>query len=126
MKQHTKPCGQCPWRRASAPGWLGASTTLEFLFQAEHEPKMPCHATIDYEDEHWQDTQLSQAPRCAGHAIYLRNRGKMPADAETAAFVRTVEPDRENVFGMHFEFVSHHGGDESRIMGVLMGLDSGA
>jgi hypothetical protein len=104
MKQHTKPCGQCPWRRASAPGWLGASTTLEFLFQAEHEPKMPCHATIDYEDEHWQDT----------------------ADAETAAFVRTVEPDRENVFGMHFEFVSHHGGDESRIMGVLMGLDSGA
>lgn len=125
-KQHTTPCAQCPWRRTSAPGYLGASTTLEFLHQAEFAEKMPCHISIDYEQDDWAEVQLPDAPRCAGHAIYLRNRGKLPTDHGTAQLVKMVSPDRETVFGMHFEFLRHHGGDESRLTGVLLGFDDGS
>lgn len=123
--QHTTPCAQCPWRRTSAPGYLGNSTTLEFLSQAEFAPRMPCHIFIDYEQPDWQE-QIETAPRCAGHAIYLRNRGKLPEDAGTREMVQSVQPDRDNVFGFHVEFLRHHGGDESRLMMVLLGMDDGS
>lgn len=125
MKQHTHPCAQCPFRRDSLRGYLGASTTLEFLSMAEHEPRVPCHIHVDYEDEDWED-KLHLVPRCAGHAIYLRNRGKCPHDRGLADMVRSVAPDRDNVFGMHLEFLRYHGGDESRLANVLMGIDNGS
>lgn len=86
---------------------------------------MPCHCTIDYEDPDWESTQLSAAPRCAGHAAYLRNRCKMPRDPEMRAFCDSVG-QRKDVFTFPHEFVAHHGGDESRIPNVLFGLDDGS
>lgn len=124
MRQHTVPCAGCPWRRTSAAGWLGNSTTLEFLAQAEHAPKMPCHCAIDYEDEDWKETQLPDAPRCAGHAAYLRNRCKLPTDRDLAALCEQVGR-RHDVFTRPDEFVAHHGGDVSRVTGVLLGFDPG-
>lgn len=125
MKQHTKPCAACPWRKTSARGWLGASTPLQFLAQAESETKMPCHCAIDYDDPDWEVSQLPAAPRCAGHAVYLRNRCKLPNDPELRKFRDTVEPDMEAIFSRPEDFVAHHGGDTSRVMGVILGFDSG-
>jgi hypothetical protein len=123
-KQHRTPCRECPWRTTSAKGWLGASTPLQFLAQAEAEIKMPCHCAVDYEREDWE-AQAAQAPRCAGHAIYLRNRCKLPQEPGLAAFVAAVEPDREKVFSRPDAFVEHHGGDVTRVPAVLLGLDTG-
>lgn len=123
-KQHLTPCQACPWRTTSLKGWLGESTPLQFLAQAEAEIKMPCHCAVDYEREDWKD-QVATAPRCAGHAVYLRNRCKRPKDPELDAFVRQVAPDPEHVFSRPEAFVAHHGGDVSRVTGVLLGMDTG-
>lgn len=122
-KQHTTACNQCPWRRTSAPGWLGASTPEQFLAQAESETRMPCHCTVDYSRADWE-AQVQAKPRCAGHAAYLRNRCKMPQDPSLAEFVRSVDRDPE-VFGRPEQFLEHHGGDVSRAMGILLGIDNG-
>lgn len=124
MSQHTTPCNECPWRTTSAKGWLGASTPLQFLAQAEAEIKMPCHCAIDYDRPGWK-AQVKSAPRCAGHAIYLKNRCKMPNEPGLKAFVSAVETS-PLVFARPDEFVAHHGGDVSRVMMVLIGFDDGS
>lgn len=123
MTQHTKPCKECPWRKNSAPGWLGASTPEQFLAQAESEIKMPCHCAVNYEREDWE-TQALHAPRCAGHAVYLKNRCKLPRNRELSAFVNSVEPSAE-VFTRPEQFLSHHGGNPERAMGIMLGFDDG-
>jgi hypothetical protein len=122
-RQHLTPCAQCPWRKTSAPGWLGSSTPLQFLAQAEADLKMPCHCAVNYEKDDWR-AQAEQAPRCAGHAIFLRNRGKLPRDRDLAAFVGQVERN-DAVFTNPAEFVTHHGGDARRVSMVLLGFDAG-
>jgi hypothetical protein len=106
VKQHTKPCSQCPWRRKSAAGWLGASTAEEFVAQGESDIRMPCHTHVDYEREDWA-AQAMLAPQCAGRAVYLRNKCKVPRDPILASFVRTCLPDKE-VFSWPHEFIAHH------------------
>lgn len=124
MNQHTSPCGECPWRKTSVPGWLGNSTVLEFLAQAESGIRMPCHCAVDYDRDDWQD-QIEEVPRCAGHAIYLKNRCKLPFESGLKTFVNSVERN-DNVFTRPDEFVKHHGGDVNRVMMVLMGRDDGS
>ncbi len=86
---------------------------------------MPCHCAVDYDDEDWEETQLPDAPRCAGHAAYLKNRCKLPTDPELRALCEQVGRNPE-IFTRPDEFVAHHGGDTSRVMGVLLGADNGA
>lgn len=103
-KQHNRPCGDCPWRRNSAAGWLGASEPGEFLEQSESGLRMPCHTTVNYEKSDWKDS-ANNAPECAGHAIYLANRCKLPASDRLK-----LPSDRETVFSWPHEFVAHHAG----------------
>lgn len=123
MSQHMTPCAECPWRKTSAPGWLGASTPLQFLAQAESGIKMPCHCAVDYERADWESAAAA-APRCAGHAAYLKNRCKRPSNAELADFADSVGRNSE-VFTRPEEFVEHHRGDVSRTYGVILGFDTG-
>lgn len=107
--KHKTPCKQCPWRRTSAPGWLGAATPQEFLGAVLAEADMPCHIAVDYEDPNWQ-AQLPTAPTCAGSLAFMQNIAKLPRDPDLAAKRNQVEPDREAVFCRPDEFLSHHGG----------------
>ncbi|VTU42518.1 MULTISPECIES: hypothetical protein [unclassified Variovorax] len=101
--QHEKPCFECPWRRNSAPGWLGASEPGEFLAQADSGIRMPCHtAGIDYESPNWEE-QAKTSAQCAGHAIFLANRCKLPAPGALK-----LPADHEAVFTRPHEFVAHH------------------
>jgi hypothetical protein len=101
--QHDRPCHECPWRRNSAPGWLGASQPGEFLAQADSGIRMPCHtAGIDYESPNWEE-QAKTSAQCAGHAIFLANRCKQPAPGALK-----LPADREAVFTRPHEFVAHH------------------
>lgn len=103
MTQHTTPCKECPWKRTSAPGYLGASEPIEFLETSESGQKMPCHMTIDYEDDYsiWQD-QIATAPECAGRAIHFANRAKL------GECVSRMDKDAEKVFVQPQEFIDHH------------------
>lgn len=106
MKQHTTACAQCPWRRTSAPGYLGASGLDEFMETSEAEFVMPCHLRMDYEDPNWEETVLD-APQCAGRAAHFANRLKRPRNP----FLIIVDKDPE-VFTTLAEFAAHHGGDQ--------------
>ncbi|UTC29720.1 hypothetical protein BAJUN_00900 [Bajunvirus bajun] len=105
--KHKKPCKVCPWRRESAPGWLGSSTPEEFLAQAKMELHMPCHAAIDYEREDWR-AQAEAGPHCAGSLIFLANHCILPRDPVLAAKRAQVETDRETVFAHSAQFLAHH------------------
>lgn len=107
MKQHLTPCAECPWRRSSAPGYLGASTPQEFLACADSEARMPCHVHLDYEDPEWEG-KVPQVPRCAGRAIHYRNRCKQPRSPGEREFVNSVQADPVNVFQWPDEFIAHH------------------
>ena len=58
-KQPIRPCSDCPWARASLPGWLGGLSTREWLELAHGEVRIECHVHPDAE--------------CAGAAVYRAN-----------------------------------------------------
>lgn len=106
--KHKSPCNQCPYRRASPPGWLGDSTPSEFMAQTLYEENhMPCHAAVDYEKENWRD-KLAKAPHCAGSLIFMHNHCYLPRDPDLTKKRNNVEPDHEKVFSHHSEFTAHH------------------
>ncbi len=91
-KQHTKPCGDCPWRKDALAGWLGSRTADEWLRSAHGEDAMYCHTRL--------------GPQCAGAAIYRANVCKKPRDPEALK----LPADREKVFTTPREFKDHHEG----------------
>ena len=101
MTQHTTPCKECPFTRKSAPGYLGASNAMEFLEHSESGMKMPCHMTVDYENELWQ-ADIDAAPECAGRAIHFANRAK------NGECVSKMDRNTEAVFVQPQEFLDHH------------------
>jgi hypothetical protein len=105
--KHKKPCGQCPWRRECAPGWLGADTPEGFLATTMAGVHMPCHSAVDYERGDWQE-QTKTAPTCAGSLVFLKNICKLPRDPIMVAERAQVEVDRETVFARPDEFLNHH------------------
>jgi hypothetical protein len=101
MKQHSKPCGECPWRKESAAGWLGASTPVEFLQQSESGIKMPCHLHINYEQDDWEN-EIDNVPECAGRSIHIANRCK------SVSGILKLPADRDTVFSNPQDFIDHH------------------
>lgn len=86
-----KPCRDCPWRRVSAPGWLGSEADAqEWIERAHGETDVECHIT--------------EGHQCAGIAIYRANVCKVVKDRDT----RILNPDREAVFALPQQFKDHH------------------
>lgn len=93
-----RPCNDCPWRRVSAPGWLGPYDADEWVALVHSDEPIACHETI-VEDEEW-----GGAKQCRGAATYRANVCKSPRDPSVA-----VGPvDREHVFASPVEFKAHH------------------
>jgi len=107
-RQHKTPCGKCPFRRASLPGWLGGRTALEFAELANTEARMPCHSHhrdgVDYEEAQTPGTPMYQSPQCAGRAIYWANQIKAPRTSD----LLTLPKDEASVIGWPTEFIQHH------------------
>lgn len=125
-----KPCRDCPFRRKSLPGWLGAASPEHFMLTtfgekavevdggkltmmmpAGPEQPMPCHLTIDYNDPYWSEkwnenweSGEETGSLCAGAAVMFANRAKKPKYIN----LPKREPDRENVFTTPQEFIDHH------------------
>ena len=103
-----KPCSNCPFRRESMPGWLGAGSPESFIDCIQRDEPLPCHPTIDYDDRHWLAKWMAQGDDtgsiCAGSLIFMANKLQRPHDP---AFP-TMKADRETVFSNSIEFVRHH------------------
>lgn len=91
--QHKNPCSDCPWSRDSIPGWLGGSSTEDWVKVAHSDSLSFCHVIHNQQ--------------CAGLAIYRRNVCKqvIPPLLELPA-------DKKKVFGFPTEFVEHHAGKD--------------
>jgi hypothetical protein len=103
MKQHTTPCKECCFRRASLPGWVGNHSSAEFAALAMSERRMPCHMKVDYQQRDWRTVQQS-APQCAGRATLWRNMCKLPRNRE----LLVVKQTSAAVFQHIREFIVHH------------------
>lgn len=114
-----QPCNDCPYRRIAAPGWLGSGDADHFIDGALADTAqydLPCHETIDYEDNLWLLTQYPDAALCAGALIFYRNVDptRLPRSRERSDAVLQVEPNHEVVFSTPEEFRHHHETDEGR------------
>jgi len=103
VKHPAKPCTECPFRRKSLPGYLGSDTPENFMATTLADAPMPCHCTVDYEDENWRE-KAAKAPLCAGARIFFANICKLSRDRARPK----LERDRENVFANPAEFIAHH------------------
>jgi hypothetical protein len=113
-KQHRKPCRECPFRRASSPGYLGASEPLDFVKLAASETRMPCHLRVDYDRKDWE-AQAATAPQCVGRAILTANTCTLPRSGD----LLTAKPNRSEVFTHPLEMLEHHGGKESDLVAFI-------
>jgi hypothetical protein len=102
------PCNDCPYRRVSLKGWLGAATPEDFSLATQSEQQMPCHQTIDYDDQDWQATQYDESAICVGSLIHLRNQAKLPREPDLRMMAAQVQRDPANVFEWPHEFIAHH------------------
>jgi hypothetical protein len=91
-RQHKRPCGDCPFARASLRGWLGPYSAEEWLRIVYGEGMVECHTKI--------------GPQCAGAAIYRRNTLKSPRDESLLRLPR----NEVLVFASPSEFLEHHTG----------------
>lgn len=108
FRPHAKtPCGECPFRRTAAPGWLGAAPPQMFVENIKQEQPSPCHMSIDYEDPSWEPQwdagQIGKL--CMGALILASNAGKL---ARNQRVLPRVPADREIVFSTLQEFVAYH------------------
>ncbi len=87
--QHTKPCSDCPWSRDALPGWLGGSSTGDWVRTAHSDTVVDCHAIKNQQ--------------CAGIAIYRRNVCKLAYSPNLK-----LEADKVKVFASPMEFTEHH------------------
>lgn len=111
----TKPCSQCPFRKKSLPGWLGAATPEEFIGATMEDGLMPCHKTVNYDKPDWKWAMLapqSKVQHCAGARIFFRNQCKVSrndyyVEAKRLGMITEVEPS-DDVFKNKHEFLAHH------------------
>lgn len=110
--RHKKPCRDCPWRRAHAPGWLGGYEPEWFTERVYKEVPINCHLTLNNPsvEETAKDGEqavIEKFPLCAGSLIVQKNMCKLPRDPELAAAVAAVERSPD-VFNHPVEFLHHH------------------
>jgi len=89
------------------PGWLGGSSPEGFIDCMQRDEPLPCHQTIDYDNNpHWLVEWMHQkiGNICAGSLIFMANKIQRPHDRNFP----TMAPDHETVFSNSVEFVRYH------------------
>lgn len=107
-------CPECPFRRTSAPGYLGSASYDPDAFINPHwysDLRLPCHMRVDWEAKNI-DEQVEQAGLCEGFLIMSANSCKLHFNTEVRAAQELVNTDRENFFTWFTEFCEHHRRDE--------------
>ena len=103
-------CSDCPFRRKSAPGWLGELMYQPRAFLAPYwhgAQRNPCHKAINFRRDDWE-AQAATAPLCRGMLIFAANNCKRLDNPEAAAALAEVSEDRDAIFSWEQEFYDHH------------------
>jgi hypothetical protein len=102
MKQHTKPCGDCAFRRTSKQGNLGGSPVETYVGQVRGPFWIPCHSCPGYRAK---QSVFGEEAECAGTGIMRANLG---LDKLMPKGLRRFEADHNLVFSTFAEFMHHH------------------
>lgn len=106
-----KACVECPFKRNSAPGYLGeVSYQPEVFLQQINGKAMPCHLSIDWEEK--SDKKYEKAKECIGALQFMNNSFKMSRDPETAKLQKEYGKSDE-IFSRTSEFIDHHKDEEA-------------
>jgi hypothetical protein len=84
-----KPCAQCPFRKDTLKGWLGAERMAEIL----HQGSFVCH-----KKKHLQ---------CAGHMLINQENNEFVRLAHRLGFSLELS-GKELVFDSHDACITHH------------------
>lgn len=112
MRFSGEQCKQCPFRRTSAPGWLGNYTPASVVSSIWKGFPFFCHTKINYESKTWQARAMKNGTLCAG-GLAFANLLKVPRSAHAA-----IEKGREQIRCIEVEcmtvreFVAHHSRSE--------------
>jgi hypothetical protein len=108
MLSNKKPCNECPFRKQSAPGYLGETSynPTTFLLSIEHDP-IPCHLAVDWDDDDSNPDDHRYEIPCIGGLQFLRNTAKMPRNPEYCTLRNQVQLNNE-VFQTRQQFIDHH------------------
>ena len=104
-------CTECPFKRSSAPGYLGEASYDPDGFIAPHwygGLPLPCHLEVDWTDDDPELPHDRDAAECHGYARLMRNCAKLPHDRDAADALQRIPPDRERFFSHLGEFCEHH------------------
>lgn len=102
------PCNACPFRKDSAPGWLGPHTPEDLVRQLQVAEYWTCHKTVTETISHDEAFDAGNAVQhCAGAAAMMRNACKLPRDPFLMAYAIEVGK-RDDVFSHWSHFLEHH------------------
>ncbi len=98
MSVTKKPCGECPFRKNSAKGYLGGFTIEETLSVAKSEHEFQCHKT----------RETDNVRECVGRLLFATKTCKSFKDSELEALRLHAKEHNstENILG--FDFKKHH------------------
>ena len=100
-----QPCSECPWRRRSAPGWLGPMTAQQWIGTVHSDAPIACHMTVTEVDEEGHGDWAADGIRqCRGAAMFRANVCKNPRHEH----IETGPHDTVRVFANNNEFLEHH------------------
>lgn len=105
------PCDECPFRRASAPGWLGEHAhPREIILHAQHG-RFPCHKSVNFHKDNGLefDDAVEKAMTCRGSLIYLNNTCSISRD-DVIRKEQSKIGKSDEVFANAAQMVEHHTG----------------
>lgn len=104
MKQHRKPCSECPFGKQAKVKTLGGSEPEVYIGQILGPFWLPCHEDPKYKGKQSNPNKVAQ---CVGASIFRANLGLnriMPKALDIC------EADPELSFTSFEEFAKHHTG----------------
>ncbi len=98
-------CKECPYRKQSAPGYLGEASFNPELFLGQLDGPLlhPCHLSVDFETEDY-----SKASYCQGALQFAKNTCKFLGDNKANQLARELTIDSTEIFARRQDFIDHH------------------
>lgn len=103
-------CTECPFRRESAPGWIGEHKDVrEIINIVQFDGHFPCHMEVTKRTnrgEPFKDA-VSESPFCKGALHFMRNSCKRHADPAVQEQVEKAGKSKA-IFTWPAEMEEHH------------------
>jgi hypothetical protein len=72
MRFVASQCKVCPFRRTSAPGWLGSYDAGSVFRSIWKGVPFFCHSAINYERKDWEERAMASGKLCTGGLVFAK------------------------------------------------------